>query len=216
MVDEASWRVVTFVLGAVPILGAVWLVARHVLFLNRGKAASGGPQSRPVAIVQRHVNGWPSIGTVVANVFVMPGNDAEAGSGGEWVIYSRVTGARGGEPRDFGDAVEISADDLDRHTLAFTHGDPSASDARDDFLREWLSRPGHEGDSLSVHSVSPGRSEADPVSDLSAEELVRLAEASHRSIDQALAELMARLGPPPSAKEQPLQPTGAGDGGTRS
>ncbi|MFD6128618.1 hypothetical protein ACFWC2_14540 [Streptomyces diastaticus] len=210
MVDEASWRVVTFVLGAVPILGAVWLVARHVLFLKRGKAASGGPQSHPVAIVQRHVK------TVVANVFVRPGNDAEAGSGGEWVIYSRVTGARGGGLRDFGDAVEISADDLDRHTLAFTHGDPPASDARDDFLREWLWRPGHKGDILSVHSVSPGRSEADPVSDLSAEELVRLAEASHRSIDQALAELMVRLGPPPSAKEQPLQPTGAGDGGTRS
>lgn len=213
--DEASWRVVTFVLGAVPILGAVWLVARHVLFLKRERAASGGPQSRPIAIVHRHVHG--GMGNMGVNVLVRPGDDAEASSGGERALLSRVTGARGGRFRDLGSAVEISADDLDRLTLAFTHGAPSsASDARDDFLRAWLWRPGHEGDILSVHSVSPGRSEADPVSDLSAEELVSLAEASHRSIDQALAELMVRLGPPPSAKEQPLQPTGAGDGGTRS
>ncbi|MFE9319075.1 hypothetical protein ACFYNV_28935 [Streptomyces albidoflavus] len=212
--DEASWRVVTFVLGAVPILGAVWLVARYVLLLKREGAASSVPRYRPITTIHDREHLIVVRGEMT-NV-LMRLADSTASTAGEWVRYERDTGTRGGGPRGLGDAGEASAEALDRLFLAFTHGDPLTDDALDDYPRERSRRLIHEARLLPGHSVSLGRGEGDPLSGLSAEELVRAAEASHRSVDRALAELMVRLGPPPHPVERALQPTGTGDGGAQS
>lgn len=204
VVGEASWRVVTFVLGAVPILGAVWLVARHIRFLKQEKAVSSAPSGHPVPAVHRHVHGVTIAGNMGTNLLIRLKDDAGPRGAGMLLI-----GVEGGGPEGL---ENVFAQYRDDGVALRSHRGVPPRDVRDDSHSWATPRSRH----LPKPTASLQRYGADTLSGLPVEDQERLAEASHRSIDQALAELMVRLGPPPRPQEQPLQPTGAGDGGKRS
>ncbi|MFI8287456.1 hypothetical protein ACIF84_30960 [Streptomyces albidoflavus] len=199
MVGETWWRAITLVLGTVPILGATWVMARHVRFLKREKTA---PRTPSGAGTVNQGNGVVIHGNLNAHQFVKvrepePGPDASR---------SAASRKRARPGSHWAAEYEAEADRLD---YLLGHG-ADMQDAVLLYLRHGLARTSGEG------AASLRRGEIAPVPDLPTEELAALAEAGHGSIDRALAELMIRLGPPPRPSARSLQPTGAGDGGVQS